>query len=37
MDRQHKVWLVQGTLPENILGGAANILIQKADGKVLAV
>ncbi|MUT67483.1 NTF2 fold immunity protein [Paenibacillus sp. NEAU-GSW1] len=36
-DDQSKVWLVQGTLPENILGGVPNILLQQADGKVLAV
>ena len=36
-DEQNQVWLVQETLPENMLGGAAHILIQKADGEVLAI
>lgn len=36
-DEDQQVWLVQGTLPRNYNGGTAQILIQKSDGKVLAV
>ena len=36
-DEQNQVWKVQGTYPKNREGGAAHILIQKADGKVLAI
>jgi hypothetical protein len=31
------VWFVQGSLPEGSLGGVAEILIQKSDGKILKV
>lgn len=36
-DELNEVWLVQGSLPENKFGGVPYILIQKSDGKVLAV
>ena len=36
-DDKNQVWLVQGTLPKNWLGGVPYILIKKSDGKVLAV
>ena len=36
-DDENQVWLVYGTLPKNWDGGIPQILIQKADGKVLAV
>ena len=36
-DEQNQVWLVKGTLPEMYFGGVPYILIQKSDGKVLAV
>ena len=36
-DEQNQVWLVQGTLQKNCDGGVPHILIQKSDGKVLAV
>lgn len=36
-DSNNEVWLVQGTLPKNKLGGVPNILIQKRDGRVLAI
>lgn len=36
-DATNEVWLVSGTMPRNQKGGVANILIQKSDGKVLAV
>ena len=36
-DETNQVWLVQGSLPKNYDGGVPNILIQKSDGKVLAI
>lgn len=36
-DYENKVWLVQGTLQKNLKGGVPCVLIQKEDGKVLAV
>lgn len=36
-DDKNQVWLVQGTLPKNRVGGIPHILLQKSDGKVLAV
>lgn len=36
-DKTNEVWLVQGSLPENMIGGVPYILIQKADGRILAV
>ncbi len=36
-DEANQVWLVQGTLPKNIDGGVPYMLIQKLDGKVLAI
>lgn len=36
-DPNNQVWLVTGSLPKNMLGGVPYILIQKPDGKVLAV
>ena len=36
-DDDENVWLVTGTLPRGWIGGVAYILIQKSDGKVLAV
>ena len=36
-DAKSKIWLVQGTLRSNMMGGVANILIDNDTGKVLAV
>ncbi len=36
-DEESQVWLIEGTLPENHVGGVPHILIRKSDGKVLAV
>lgn len=36
-DEENQVWLVQGSLQKNWKGGVPYILIQKYDGKVLAV
>ena len=36
-DEQAGVWFVTGTLPANMLGGVANILMEHDSGKVLAV
>ncbi len=36
-DPNNEVWLVTGSLPKNMLGGVPYIIIQKHDGKVLAV
>lgn len=36
-DAKNGVWLVQGTLPANMMGGSARILIEASSGKVLAV
>jgi len=36
-DEESETWLVHGTLPKNTIGGVPYILIQKSDGKVLAV
>jgi hypothetical protein len=31
------VWIVEGTLPKNMLGGVAYIEIRQSDGKILKV
>ncbi|MDR0889999.1 MAG: YbbC/YhhH family protein [Oscillospiraceae bacterium] len=36
-DELNQVWMVQGTLPNNWVGGVPYIIFRKADGKVLAV
>jgi len=36
-DDESQVWLVQGSLPKHRDGGVPHILIQRSDGKVLAV
>ncbi len=36
-DEKNDVWLVQGTMPYNVMGGVANILVENDTGKVLAV
>jgi len=36
-DEEAGVWLVQGSLPSNMKGGCANIIIENDTGKVLAV
>ena len=36
-DAQNEVWLIQGSLRSNMMGGVANILIENDTGKVLAV
>lgn len=36
-DKENGLWLVSGTLKENMLGGTAKILIRRFDGDVLAV
>lgn len=35
--KNDKVWIVEGTLDKNMLGGVAYIEIQKSDGKILKV
>ena len=36
-DETNEVWLVQGSLHENMIGGVPHILIRKSDGRILAV
>lgn len=36
-DKQNKIWLVEGTLPKNALGGVPHILIDGTTGTVLAI
>ena len=36
-DEENGIWLVQGTLRSNMMGGVANILVDNDTGKVLAV
>ncbi len=36
-DPRNEIWLVTGTLPKYMVGGVPYILIQKDDGKVLAI
>lgn len=36
-DDESQVWLVQGNISKHNIGGIPNILIQKSDGKVLAI
>lgn len=36
-DERNRVWLVEGSIPENRDGGVPHILIRESDGKVLAV
>ena len=36
-DEANGIWLVQGTLRSNMMGGVANILVDNDTGKVLAV
>ncbi|MWC27000.1 hypothetical protein GON22_02630 [Paenibacillus sp. MMS18-CY102] len=35
-DSDYKVWLVQGTLPDGMVGGVGHVLIQQKDGKILS-
>lgn len=36
-DAENEVWLIQGSLRPNMMGGVSNILIENDTGKVLAV
>lgn len=36
-DEENGVWLVQGTLRPNVMGGSANILVEEGTGKILAI
>jgi len=36
-DSEYDAWMISGTLKSNMIGGVATIIIQKSDGKVLAV
>lgn len=36
-DEKNGIWLVQGTLRSNMVGGVANILVENYTGKVLAI
>ena len=36
-DAENEVWLVKGVLPKSQIGGVPYLLIQKEDGKVLAI
>ena len=36
-DKKSEIWLVQGTLRSNMMGGVANVLVEDGTGKVLAV
>lgn len=36
-DQKNGIWLIQGTLQFNMMGGVANILIENSTGKVLAI
>ena len=36
-DEIHGIWMIQGSLTENWIGGVPYIIIQKSDGKILAV
>lgn len=36
-DEKNKIWLIQGSLQSNMMGGGANILIEDSTGKVLAI
>lgn len=36
-DEKNGIWLVQGTLRSNMVGGVANILVEDRTGKVLAI
>ncbi len=36
-DEKNGIWLVQGTLHSNMMGGVANILVENSTGKVLAI
>lgn len=36
-DEQNEIWLVKGSLPKGWKGGVSYILIQKSDGKILAI
>jgi hypothetical protein len=36
-DQKSDIWLVEGSLPNNMVGGVPYILIQKSSGKVLAI
>jgi len=36
-DSEYDAWVISGTLKSNMIGGVATIIIQKSDGKVLAV
>ena len=34
-DKIFKVWIVEGALPKDMLGGTAGIIIRKSDGEIL--
>ena len=36
-DSQHACWIVAGTLPDGVLGGAPQITIAQRDGRVLGI
>ena len=36
-DENNEIWLVQGTLRPNMMGGVANIIVEDGTGKVLAI
>lgn len=36
-DDKYQVWIIKGVLKGNKIGGVPNIIIQKIDGKVLAI
>jgi hypothetical protein len=35
--KKEKIWLVEGTLDDNMVGGVPYILIRKSDGRVISV
>ena len=36
-DQKNELWLIMGTLPENMMGGCAHIIFRNDNGKVLAI
>jgi hypothetical protein len=36
-DEENQVWIIEGQLPKNRDGGVPYVIIQKSDGKILAV
>lgn len=36
-DEQNDIWLVKSSLPRGWIGGVVYILMQKSDGKILAI